>query len=121
NVIIGFLGKLKTMFPISSYLSSSIGRKQIVALTGLFLIIYVIVHLAGNLFIYAGPDSFNSYAKKLAGLRPTLYVVEVGLLVTFLIHIYFTALLVLDNLKARPRYAVEKAKGNRALSSRLMA
>ena len=109
------------MHSLNSYLSSSIGRKQVVALTGLLLIIYVIVHLAGNLFIYAGPETFNGYAKKLAGLRPTLYVVEVGLLVTFLIHIYFTALLVFENINARSRYALVKAKGDRSLSSQIMA
>ena len=65
---------------MSSYLSSSIGRKQIVAVTGLLLIIYVIFHLAGNLFIYAGPEMFNGYAKKLAGLRPALNFLEAALL-----------------------------------------
>jgi succinate dehydrogenase / fumarate reductase, cytochrome b subunit len=108
------------MHPLSSYLSSSIGRKQIVAFTGLLLIVYVIIHLAGNLFIYAGPNVFNGYAKKLAGLRPALNLLEAGLLLIFVVHLYVTALLVLENINARSRYVIEKTKGNRSLASRLM-
>jgi succinate dehydrogenase / fumarate reductase cytochrome b subunit len=105
---------------INSHLNSSIGRKQTVALTGLLLIGYVIIHLAGNLLIYAGPKAFNGYAKLLAGLRPTFYLIEAGLLLIFLIHIYFTYLLTLENMHARARYAVVKPKGNRSLSSQIM-
>src|SRR5437868_2744430 len=109
------------MHAISSYLNSSIGRKQIVAVTGLLLIIYVIAHLAGNLFIYVGPDMFNGYAKGLANLRPALTVLEIGLLATFVVHMYVTALLVLENINARQRYAVSKPKGEQSITSRLMA
>lgn len=109
------------MQPFCSYLSSSIGRKQIVAATGLILILFIVGHLAGNLFLYGGPDAFNGYAKKLASLRPALNFVEAGLLAIFVIHMYMTTLLVLENINARSRYAVEKAKGARSLSSRLMA
>src|SRR5438552_2330954 len=103
---------------ISSYLHSSIGRKQIVAVTGLLLIIYVIAHLAGNLFIYIGPNAFNAYAKGLANLRPALNFLEAGLLTTFVVHIYVTALLVLENINARQRYAVSRPKGNESITSR---
>ena len=109
------------MYNLDSYLRSSIGRKQIVAATGLMLILFVVGHLAGNLFMYGGPGAFNGYAKKLASLRPALNFIEAGLLAVFCIHMYFTALLVLENMNARSRYAVEKAKGARSLSSRLMA
>ena len=85
---------------------TSIGKKQIVASSGLFLILYVIVHLAGNLFIYAGPKAFNGYADKLASLRPALSFIEVGLLLIFLVHIYFTVLLAIEN--RRPSGALRK-------------
>src|SRR5262245_62520383 len=102
------------MNSLHSYLNSSIGKKQVVAMSGLLLIVYVIGHLAGNLFIYGGPEAFNGYAKKLAGLRPALNFVEFGLLLIFVIHLYVTALLVLENLRARPtRYAIEKSKQDR--------
>lgn len=104
-----------------SYLQSSIGRKQIVACTGLLLIIYVIAHLAGNLAIYLGPKLFNAYAGFLAGLRPGLYIIEALLALIFIIHIWFTYLVVLENIRARgQRYAVEKSKGERSLATRIM-
>ncbi len=104
------------------FLNSSIGRKQLVALTGLALIVYVIVHLAGNLFIYAGPTLYNTYAKKLADLRPGLYLIEIGLLFVFLVHMYVTALLVLENIRARGHqpYAAFHSVGERSLATRLM-
>ena len=54
----------------------SITRKQTVALTGLLLILFVIAHLAGNLFIYGGPETFNGYAEKLEHLGPFLKIAE---------------------------------------------
>lgn len=110
------------MNEILSITRSSIGRKQIVAATGLLLILFVLGHLAGNLLIFLGPDAFNAYAKKMESLRPGLYVVEVGLAGIFLIHIYFTATLVLENIKARgnKKYAVAKSSQERSLATRLM-
>jgi len=111
------------MNSVHSYFNSSIGKKQIVAVTGLVLILFVISHLAGNLLIYAGPDAFNGYAKILASLRPALTVVEMILLAIFSVHIYVTALLVLQNFRARSvRYAVEKSKQETSsLTSRIMS
>ena len=101
---------------------SSVGRKQVVAITGLILILFVIGHLAGNLFLYGGPAVYNAYAKKLASLRPGLYVIEVALLYIFCVHMYLTALLVLENIRARgsQRYAVSRDVGERSWASRLM-
>ena len=106
---------------LNRYLQSSIGKKQIVAVTGLCLIGFVIGHLAGNLFIYLGPAFYNGYAKKLNGLRPGLYVIEMILLFLFLIHIYVTALLVLENRNARGTgYRIQPEKGKRSIAARLM-
>ncbi len=106
---------------ISKYIHSSIGKKQIVAVTGLILVLFVIGHLAGNLFIYGGPQAFNHYAEKLAGLRPALTIVEFGLLFIFLTHIYFTVILVLDNIRARGvPYTVNQPVGKRSLTTKLM-
>ena len=104
-----------------NYLKSSIGKKQVVATTGLMLILFVIGHLAGNLFMFGGPNAFNHYAEKLRGLRPALYVVEYGLLFVFLTHIFFTYLVVLENIQARGvGYAVSKSVGERSFATRLM-
>ena len=103
--------------------NSSITKKQIVAVTGLLLIIFIIAHLGGNLFIYGGPKALNAYAHKLHSLGALLWVPRIGLLVVFLIHVIFTYLLVMENIKARgglTRYAVHKPVGQRSLATRLM-
>lgn len=107
---------------LQNILTTSVGRKQIVATTGLMLILFIVGHLAGNLLIYLGPDAFNAYAHKMASLRPGLYAVEALLLLIFLIHMFFTALLVLENIKARgnTRYHTYKPVGQRSLATRLM-
>ncbi len=106
---------------LQQYFNSSIGKKQIVAATGLLLILFVIGHLAGNLFMYGGPQAFNGYANFLNHLRPTLYVIEFALLIIFVVHMYVTALLVLENVQARGKgYAVYKPVGKRSWATRLM-
>lgn len=104
-----------------NYLKSSIGRKQIVAVTGLLMIGFLIGHLAGNLLIYLGPETFNAYAKKLTGLRPALYIVEAGLAGFVLVHLFLSATLFLENRKSRPvAYQTQKTKGKKSLATRLM-
>ncbi len=103
------------------YFKSSIGKKQVVAITGLCLVLFVTRHLAGNLFIYGGPEAYNHYAEKLASLRPFLYLIELGLTFIFCIHMYFTFLLVRDNMRARPvKYVVYTPSEKRSLATRLM-
>ncbi len=104
------------------YFNSSLGKKQIVASTGLFLILFVVAHLAGNLFIFGGPEVFNGYAKKLASFRPALTIAEFGLLGIFLIHLYTTVLLVIQNYQARGgrAYAAYQPVGQRSLATMLM-
>ena len=110
------------MNPVIEYYNSSIGKEQIVALSGLILITFVIGHLAGNLTIYGGPDAFNHYAKKLAGFRPFLNYVEASLAIIFIIHLLTTFLLVLQNWQARGtnRYENPNASPTRSLATRLM-
>ena len=104
-------------------LNSSIARKQIVAITGFLLILFIITHLGGNLFIYAGPGVFNSYAHKLHSLGPLLLIPRTILSIIFLIHIFVIHILVIQNIKARgglKRYAIEQAVGPRKFSERMI-
>ena len=108
------------MNQVSSYFNSSIGRKQIVAVTGLLLILFILGHLAGNLLIYLGPDAYNLYSKKLTSLRPGLYLIELVLSGIFITHVWFTVLLVLENINARPiRYAISRPVGERSFATRI--
>lgn len=104
-------------------ISSSLGKKYLMALSGLFLVIYLVVHLFGNSFLYAGKDAFNTYVSTLteSNLEPIIRVIEIILLLGFLIHIYDGVKLTIDNWRARPnRYAVKPADPQSTLASRTM-
>jgi succinate dehydrogenase / fumarate reductase cytochrome b subunit len=89
-------------------LSSSIGTKFLIGLTGLFLFLFLVTHLAGNLLFIAGPDSFNGYAHALIS-NPLILIAEAGLVAIFLLHIVKTVAMVIANRGARPeRYAASK-------------
>lgn len=83
------------------YFSSSVGTKLLIGLTGLGLFLYLILHLAGNALIFAGPEIFNEYSHILIS-NPLLIPIEIGLLAIFVLHIYKTATMYLQNQKARP-------------------
>jgi succinate dehydrogenase / fumarate reductase cytochrome b subunit len=93
--------------PMIAFYQSSIGKKYVVAVTALLLILYVLGHLVGNLQIYLGQDRINTYAKFLHDLGPILWVVRVILLAGFVIHIVATIQLAQENRLAKPqKYAV---------------
>lgn len=109
------------MNQISAFYRSSIGKKIIVALTGLILIGFVIGHLLGNLQIFLGPEYINSYAEKLHALGVLLWVIRGFLLLTVLLHIYFTISLAIDNRRARPIAYKKKTYNKATFASRSMA
>lgn len=106
---------------ISSFCRSSVGRKIIVALTGVILILFVIGHLLGNLQIYLGPEWINSYSQHLRDLGPLLWAIRAGLLIAVLLHIYFTILLAIENRRARPDRYRRKRHVKATWASRHMA
>ncbi len=90
------------MIPIRKALTSSLGKKYIMAITGVGLLGFIVTHLLGNLTLYY-PDSvaFNTYAKGLHDLGPLLYIAEVGLAGMFLTHFGMAVWLQQDKQKAR--------------------
>lgn len=94
---------------MSRAFSSSIGSKLLIALTGLGLFIFLIAHLSGNLLFIVGPDAFNDYSHALIS-NPFIYLIEAGLLLVFLLHIYKTVRLVASSREARPVRYVRKAR-----------
>lgn len=105
----------------SHYFCSSIGRKQLMATTGLLLCGFLITHLLGNFALLVGPDAFNLYAHKLMSMKPFIYVAEIGLAGLFLMHLSLAIKLELENKKARgdARYymKVKTGKGATLMSS----
>ena len=89
-------------------LSSSVGTKLLVGLTGLALFAYLILHLVGNALIFAGPETFNAYSHALIS-NPLILPIEVGLLAVFLLHVYKAVTNYAANQAARPTgYAMKK-------------
>ncbi|MCX8237488.1 MAG: succinate dehydrogenase cytochrome b subunit [Akkermansiaceae bacterium] len=106
---------------LCAFVKSSIGRKIIVALTGLALVLFLAGHLTGNLLIYAGPDAFNEYAHFLHTFLHGMgvWIARIGLLVCLILHVWFTILLTKENKAARPKYAHD-ATVQAPKSSRMM-
>lgn len=98
-----------------NYFTSSIGKKQIMALTGFGLVGFTASHLLGNLLILLGPDAFNVYAYTLTS-NPLIYVAEAGLIGMFCLHILLAVLLKLGNISARPQGYFVKVKTGRGES-----
>jgi succinate dehydrogenase / fumarate reductase cytochrome b subunit len=92
------------------WLRSSIGKKALMAASGLMLIGFVVMHLLGNLLIFQGPDALNAYAKKLRDLGPILWVARGGLILAVIAHIVTSIQLSIENRRARPvRYAQQRS------------
>jgi succinate dehydrogenase / fumarate reductase cytochrome b subunit len=89
---------------------STIGRKLIMAVTGIVLIVFVIGHLVGNLQVFEDPDRINGYAHFLQSLGPALWAVRIVLLACVSLHIWAGITLALDDNRARGEepYAVNR-------------
>ncbi len=105
-----------------NYITSSIGKKQIVAFVGVMIIlIFLIPHFIGNMFFLFGPKAFNTYAEHLHSLGILINIVEVVLLFLGLVHVIFSVTLVVQNKKAAiGRYQMKTSTDKRSLSARTM-
>ncbi|QTA87551.1 succinate dehydrogenase cytochrome b subunit [Desulfonema magnum] len=102
-------------------LGTSIGKKLMMAFTGLCFCGFLVVHLAGNLTLYGGKDFFNGYVAHLHSYGPLINVAELILLTLAIIHVLTGTFLFFGNLSARPkRYAVNKSAGGRTIGSATM-
>ncbi len=89
--------------------TSTVGRKILMAVTGLMLVGFITVHLLGNLSVFAGPDGINAYAKHLHDLGPLVWLFRLAMLGLFAVHITFGVQLYLENRAATPEnYAIQK-------------
>ena len=88
---------------MSHWLRSSIGKKVLMAASGLVLVGFVIAHLLGNLLIFAGPEALNEYAHHLRELGPILWLVRGVLVSAAVVHIITSIQVAHDNRAARPQ------------------
>ena len=109
------------MIRLVNHLQSSVGRKVVITLTGLGLVLYVIFHMLGNLQVFEGPHAFNSYAAFLRDMPILLWTARIGLLSIVVLHIVLTIQVSLQNHRARPNgYAIRRYR-QASLASRTMA
>ena len=103
------------------FTNSSVGKKLVMAVTGSFLIIFLIVHLIGNVTLFFGAEAFNGYVSALDVVKPAIRVVEIVLLAAFVLHIFNGIRLWFENKKARGKnYKVNASSENSTLFSRTM-
>ncbi len=105
---------------LGSLFTSSLGRKFLMAVTGVVLLGFVTGHLVGNLQIFAAPDKINGYAHFLQSLGPALWAVRFFLLACVLIHLWAAVQLTLENWAARPERYEFRHTVQATLSSRTM-
>jgi succinate dehydrogenase / fumarate reductase cytochrome b subunit len=99
------------MSPQSRLFSSSVATKLLIGITGAALFLYLVIHIIGNLVVFLGPAAFNRYAYVLES-NPLIPIIEIGLLLVFLMHVYKTVRMFLSNQQARPvAYAMKKYAG----------
>ncbi len=110
------------MHALKKYLSSSIGRKQLMGFTGMVWYGFLLAHLVGNLGMLAGAERFNQYGHLLLHTIAELIIpTEVILVVSILAHVYLAITLSLENKRARPvAYEVKKSSSKNKNSYLMM-
>jgi succinate dehydrogenase / fumarate reductase, cytochrome b subunit len=105
---------------LSVFLSTPMGRKTVMALTGVGAAAFLVVHLLGNLVALEGAPAYDRYASGLHAI-PFLIVAEVGLGVLFVTHVTLGIMLFFQNVAVRPQgYDVRASAGAKTLASSTM-
>jgi succinate dehydrogenase / fumarate reductase cytochrome b subunit len=104
------------------FLDATVGKKAVMAVTGLILFGFVVAHMSGNLLAYLGPEALNAYAVWLRELLhgAGLWIARAVLLLAVILHIWSAVSLTKDNRKARPvdyrqRHWVESTYASRTM------
>jgi succinate dehydrogenase / fumarate reductase, cytochrome b subunit len=87
---------------LTQFWRSTLGKKIVMAVTGLIMIGFVIGHLAGNLLVFAGRDRINAYSAFLHSTGEVLWAVRIVLLVSVILHITAAVQLTAIDKAARP-------------------
>ena len=94
---------------VANFYRSAIGKKAVMAVTGVILFGWIFLHMAGNLKLYLGPEHLNEYARFLRGLGSpalpetgALWITRLVLIVCVVLHIHAAYALTMMNRAARP-------------------
>jgi succinate dehydrogenase / fumarate reductase cytochrome b subunit len=109
------------MSRIQAMWESSVGKKAVMAVTGLVLVAYLITHVAANLLVFDGPDRINTYAALLHDTGAALWGARLVLLVAAILHVVAAVQLAVRSRAARPeRYAAGRDPQVSTLAARTM-
>jgi succinate dehydrogenase / fumarate reductase cytochrome b subunit len=105
---------------MSKFITSSIGKKFLMSISGFFLVVFLAVHLTANLFLLAGKDAYNE-ASHFMGTNPIIQIMQPLLALGFLLHIIYSLIVQFQNWKSRPvKYKKKDQKNESKWSSRNM-
>jgi succinate dehydrogenase / fumarate reductase cytochrome b subunit len=106
---------------IKQLLLSSIGKKLLLATSGLVMfLLFLIPHMGGNILFLFGPDLFNTYAHHLHQLVPVVIGIEILMLAMISLHMFMGIRVVLENRKAVDKRQTLKSTKERSLAAKLM-
>jgi len=100
--------------------NTTIGKKTVMAVSGIALALFVFGHLAGNLQIFLGPDQFNGYARTLRHLPELVWPVRIALFIMVILHIWSSLHLAVIKSEARPINYVKRTPAGSSYASRTM-
>lgn len=105
---------------LAYWLKTTIAQKIFVAITGLFMIFFIIAHLLGNLGVFSGPDAINQYAALLKTFPKIIWSARIGLLAVIVTHVWLTINLTRKNLESKNIKYAKREYRKTTLSSRTM-
>ncbi len=99
---------------MNSFIQSSIGRKFLMSITGIFLIVFLLVHLTINALLLFGADIFNTAAHFME-VNPIIQVMQPVLAIGFILHIIYATIITIQNQRARPQkyLVVDQSKSSK--------
>ena len=99
---------------------STIGKKLLVAITGLMVCVFLVFHLMNNLIIFTDPENFNQLVGALEKIKPLIRIMEILLVIIFFTHIYNSAFLIWSSKRSSSNQYMHLSKTSSTIYSRTM-
>ena len=103
-----------------SIFNTTIGKKLLVASTGLMVCLFLVFHLINNLIIFKGPENFNQLVAALEKIKPLIRIMEILLVIIFFTHIYNSLLLTIESRRSRNDSYIKLSSSSSTIYSRTM-
>jgi len=100
--------------------TTSLGKKFIMAITGLLMVLFVVAHMLGNMTTFGGENGLNAYAEHLRAFPPALYAFRAVMALAFVVHVWMGIKLYLENKAARPVDYAKKQNDKTTFSAQTM-